>query len=408
MPATTSDPVPRGEYQISIFELFAVYFRMGFTAFGPAMMAETKKHIVKRKKWISEDEFLNGLALGQLIPGATFVSLTVYIGYKLRGVAGAVASFLGFLLPPFAIMVLLSYLYFEFGELPLLKTLLRGVVAIVVALVANAVIEVGKSGIKDYRGAIVALLSLGVMIVYPNIFAVLILAALCGLLLFSREASMQNGGQPARKQLDLRQPPRGNHTKEALALGAAIAAIIYGTSLQPVLLKLGWTFFRMGALVFGNGFTMIPLIQQEVVTHNHWLTMDEFAIGLALGQITPGPVLITATFVGYRVASIAGAATATFGIFLPSLLLVMLTAEVHQKIKHNRLVKAAIKGIVASFVGMMLVVVAGLARHSLVDVPTAALAGLAFLALQLTKLDVLWVVSGGALLYLLIVRMFSL
>lgn len=111
---------------VSLIELFVVYLKMGLTAFGPAMMAETKKHIVKRKKWISEEEFLNGLALGQLIPGATFVSLTVYIGYKLRGVAGAVASFLGFLLPPFAVMVLLSYLYLPSVNYPLRRSCSKG------------------------------------------------------------------------------------------------------------------------------------------------------------------------------------------------------------------------------------------------------------------------------------------
>lgn len=158
---------------VSLSELFAVYFRMGFTAFGPAMMAETKKNIVKKKRWISEGEFLNGLALGQLIPGATFVSLTVYIGYKLRGIAGAATSFLGFLLPPTAIMVLLSYLYFAFGELPLVQALFKGVVAIVVALVANAVLEVGKSAITDIKGVVISLIALGVTIRYPNIFVVL-------------------------------------------------------------------------------------------------------------------------------------------------------------------------------------------------------------------------------------------
>lgn len=241
-------------------------------------------------------------------------------------------------------------------------------------------------------------------ILYPNVFVILALAAAAGLLLFYPALRKQEGSTPENKPYKLTDAHKSNQLKEALALAAAIALLAYGASLQPVLLKLGWVFFRMGALVFGNGFTMIPLIQQEVVDHYHWLTMDEFAVGLGLGQVTPGPVLITATFIGYKVASLSGAAAATLGIFLPSLFLVMLTAEMHRKIKHNPWVKAAEKGIVASFVGMMLVVLAGLARHSLVDATTAALAGSAFLVLRLTKLDMLWVVTGGALLYLLIAR----
>lgn len=382
---------------VSLVELFAVYLRMGFTAFGPAMMAETKKHIVKKKKWISEEEFLNGLALGQLLPGATFVSLTVYIGYRLRGVAGAVVSFLGFLLPPFTVMTLLSYLYFTFGELSLVKTLFKGVVAIVVALVANATWEVGKSAVTDYKGGVIALLALGVMVVYPNIFVILGMSAMAGLLFFYRGAKMTAAAPSLAVTEGVNKSRR---LKEAVILGLALMVLIGAAALQPVLLQLGGVFFRMGALVFGNGFTMIPLIQQEVVSHYHWLTMDQFAVGLALGQITPGPVLITATFVGYKVAAIKGAMVGTLGIFLPSLLLVMLTAEVHQKIKHNPWVKAAFKGMVASFVGMMLVVTAGLAQHALVDLSTIVLAVLALLALRLTKLDALWVVTGGAVLYL--------
>ncbi|MGI9862944.1 chromate transporter, partial [Moorella naiadis] len=127
---------------------------MGFTAFGPAMMAETKKNIVKRKGWLKEEEFLNGLALAQFLPGATFVTLTVFIGYRLRHLAGAAASFTGFLLPPFGLMVLLSYFYFRYSGVPLVNVAFRGIQAIVVALVANATLELGKSVIKGWQAAL--------------------------------------------------------------------------------------------------------------------------------------------------------------------------------------------------------------------------------------------------------------
>ena len=147
---------------------------------------------------------------------------------------------------------------------------------------------------------------------------------------------------------------------------------------------------------------MIPFIQQEVVTHYQWLTLDEFVTGIALGQVTPGPILITATFIGYKVAGIIGAITATLGIFMPSLFLVMVTAEAHQKIRHNLYVKAAIKGIVASFTGMMVIVAVELARHSLIDIPSFLLAAATFTMLRFSKLDTVWVVLGGTALYWLI------
>ncbi len=400
--STNMEAVLAESKKVSLSELFLLYLRIGVTAFGPAMAAETKKNIVKKRKWISEEEFLNGLALAQLLPGATFVTLTSYIGYKLRGIAGALTSFLAFILPSFILMALLSYLYFRFGQLPLISVLFKGVVAIVVGLVANATWEIGASAIKDFKGAVIALVSFGLMVFYPNIFIILLIAAIAGILLFY-PALKQRGDIPG----DDRSEPgvdKSRYWKTALVLVAVIALFFILVSLRPVLLQMGLAFFRIGILVFGNGFTMIPLIQQEVVTHYHWLSMNDFAVGLALGQITPGPVLITATFIGYKVASLTGAVAATLGIFLPCLLLVALTAEVHQKVQHNPWVKSAFKGIVASFPGMMLMVIFGLAQHSLVDVTTAALAVAAFVILRFTKIDVVWVVTGGALAYLLLTR----
>jgi len=387
--------------RVSLLRLLLTFLRIGLTAFGPAMMTETKKNIVQKEKWVSEEEFLNGLALGQLLPGATFCSLTVYIGYKIRGVAGAVTSLLGLLLPPFIIMTLLSFLYFRYGEISIIQTLLKGIVAIVVGLVANAVVEIGKSAIKDIKGGLISLMALLLMIIYPNIFLILVVAALAGMLCFYApfKNKYEHAGQGETAAPDISKP---NQLKEIAIFCITVLVIISLASLQPVLLKLGLTFFKMGALVFGNGFTMIPLIQQEVVNHYHWLTMDEFAVGIALGQMTPGPVLITATFIGYKVAALKGALAGTLGMFLPSLLLVMLTAEVHKKIQHNPLVKAAFSGIIASFVGIMLVVLYGLARHSIVDWKTALLGAISFLILRFTKIDVICVIIGGTLLYWLL------
>jgi len=393
---------PAEKNLVSLPELFATYFLVGLTGFGPAILAETKKHILQEKRWITEEEFMNGIALGQLLPGATFCSLTVYIGYQIRGVAGAITSFLAFLLPPFLVMLLLSNLYFGFGELPLIKVLIKGIVAIVVGLVANAILEIGKSAIKDMKAIIIALIALAIMVVYPNIFLILMVAALLGLLFYYSDLSGQARMLPTSNDHSNGDLVKTNPLRQLLLLLAALALIVAAASSQPVLLQMGGVFFRMGALVFGNGFTIIPLIQQEVVTHYHWLSLDEFAVGLALGQITPGPILITSTFVGYKVAGFMGAVASTLGMFMPSLFLVILTAEVHKKVEQNPWVQAAFRGILASFIGMMLVVLAGLAQHSIVDPITATLAGLAFVALRFAKLNVLWVVTGGTILYWLV------
>jgi len=385
---------------ISLWQLAMLYLKIGFTGFGPALAAETKKHLVKNRKWLSEEDFVNGLALAQLLPGATFASLTVYVGYKIRGIAGAVTSFFTFLLPPFSLMLFLSYIYFTYGTLPQVNILFQGVAIVVTGLVAHAVIDIGKSAVTDFKGIVIALFSAGMMLWYPNIFLLLFLAAAAGIALYyqSLKGQLANTVSPPPLSGDVVTIP----TKRLVIFVTVLVAITYGLSWQPVLQQLGWVFFRMGAFVFGNGFTMIPLIQQEVVNNYHWLSVNDFMVGLALGQVTPGPVLITATFIGYKVAGISGAIVATLGMFLPSLFLVIVTTEVHKKIQYNPWVKVAFKGIVASFTGMMAVVAVELARHALVDIPTALLALATFAALRFSKVDTIGVILGGTALYWLI------
>ncbi|WP_333595713.1 chromate efflux transporter [Anaerospora hongkongensis] len=398
IPAPPSIPC----YGPSLWQLFIVYLKIGLTGFGPALAAETKKSLVKNRKWISEEDFINGLALAQFLPGATFVSLTVYVGYKIRGIAGALISFCAFLLPPFMIMLLLSHIYFSYGSQPQLRLLFQGLGVIVAGLVVHAVWEIGTSAVTDIKGIVIAVAGIGLTLAYANIFLLLILAAVSGIAMYRQ--NMHNQAPSAANETFL--PATGTAiefpVKRVILLAGLLGTAIYATVWQPLLLKLGWVFFRMGAFLFGGGFSMIPFIQQEVVTHYNWLTLEEFIVGIALGQITPGPVLITATFVGYKVAAVSGAIAATLGIFLPSLILVMASAEVHQKLRHNVWVKSAMKGIAAAFTGMLVVVAVELSFHALVNIPAALLAGAVFGALRFTKLDTIWVVIGGTLIYWLL------
>ncbi|SEJ28028.1 chromate transporter [Propionispira arboris] len=386
---------------ISLWQLFWIYLKIGLTGFGPALAGETKKHLVTRLKWLSEDDFVNGLALAQLLPGATWVSLTVYVGYKIRGIVGALTCFFSFILPPFSIMLLFSYIYFTYGSVAGVSILFKGMAVVVVGLVAHAVIEIGKSAIMDCKGIVIALASVGIMLYRTNIFILLFFAALTGILLYYHSLKQQDMtalGRNLHKNAGVVNIP----IKKIMLLAIVLVAIAFAASEQPILLQLGSVFFRMGALLFGGGFSMIPFIQQEVVSHYHWLTLDEFLVGIALGQVTPGPILITATFVGYKVANVSGAIAATLGIFSPSLFLVIVTAEVHQKIRNNIWVKSAIKGIAAAFVGMMLVVAIDLARYSLVNILSIVIALAAFGTLRLGKLDTVWVVISGTMIYWLL------
>lgn len=390
---------------ITLRQLCLIFLKIGFTGFGPAYVAEAKKHFVQRSAWLSNEDFVNGLALAQLLPGATYVSFTVYIGYKLRGIAGAIICFFAFLLPPFSIMVLLSYLYFTYGSIPAVGILFKGLEVVVAGLVAHAVIEIGKTAVTDWPGIVIAALAAGIMLYSANIFVLLLVAALAGILVYQRPLKDQRSvslPESARPKAAIAGTSGRRIIGFAAMFAVGLAAIICAVASKPVLLQLGWVFFRMGALLFGGGFSMIPFIQQEVVTHYQWLLFDEFAVGIALGQVTPGPILITATFVGYKVADVSGAVAATLGIFLPSLFWVITTAEMHQKIRHNIFVKSAIKGIAAAFAGMILLVASGLVRHAFFNFSAIGVALVTFGAFRLSKLDTPWVLSGGTILYWLI------
>ena len=382
--------------KIRLRNIFLVFFKIGFIAFGPAMMMEAKKNIVKKLNWIDEKEFLDGLALAQLLPGATFVSLTIYIGYKLKGLLGAVASFIGFILPPFLIMVLLSWLYFKYQSITFVNVLFKGMGAVVVAIILNAVWDVAKIIINNIRSIIIAAISFIISLYYNNVFLILLIAAFLGIALLRKKTNIKDNNLTDKTKLH----PKDMRWKDIIIICISIGLFLASTSFVNKLLRITGVFFKIGALVFGNGFTMLPLIQHEVVNVHHWLNLTDFLVGVALGQMTPGPIVITATFIGYKVMGFLGALIATLAIFTPSFLLVVTTFGIYSKIKNNKWVSSALNGLIASFVGLMFIVVINTGRHALVDVYTTGLSVLSFIMLQFIKLDSKWVILSGSGIYL--------
>lgn len=378
---------------INLIQIFLIFFKMGFTAFGPAMMMEVKKNIVKELKWIDEKEFLEGLALAQLIPGATFVSLTIYIGYKLKGLLGAVASFIGFILPPFFIMIVLSWFYFKYQSIAFVNILFKGLGVVVVALILNAVWDLARTTITNIQTSLIAATAFIISIFYNNIFLILLISALMGIILIPKSIGDKKGTNASEDKIQWR---------DIIIICITISLFFILIAFNKELLSIAGVFFKIGALVFGNGFTMLPLIQQEVVKVHHWLNLDQFMVGVALGQITPGPIVITATFIGYMVMGFIGAVVATLSIFMPSFLLVVAAFGIYTKIKNYSQVNSALKGLIASFVGLMTLVVINMGKHALVDIYTVILFVLSFIVLKLTKLDSRWVILVGTGIYLII------
>jgi chromate transporter len=380
--------------------LFKKFLKLGATAYGgPAMTGQIKQAVVTDYGWIKEQEFLQGVALCQLIPGATMVQLVTYIGYRLRGIWGALLSAIAFTLPAFIVIVILSVIYFKMQTLWFIEALFKGLGAIVVAIVLNACITLGRSILRDWKMILISFLSFFGFFFRWNVILIFILAGVVALLLRPKERKLESPSYG--EGLKLTAKKRGDYR----ILGLLAIFICVGLALCYVINPQLTYFFlilsKIGALAFGGGFTMIPLIQYEVVDNFHWLTTKEFLDGIALGQITPGPIMITATFIGYKLSGFFGALIATVGIFSSSFFILMLLIPHYDRLRRVKIVKTMEQGILGSFIGMLGLVLYNFGRAAFVDTPSILFAAAAFFAL-LKKVDLLYILLSGAILSILI------
>jgi len=380
--------------------LFKRFLKIGATAYGgPAIAGHMKKAVVKDHGWMKEPEFMRGMALCQMLPGATFVMLATYIGYRLRGIRGAFISVVAFVLPAFILILVLSAIYFRLGDLWFIQSLFKGLGAIVVAIVLNAFFNFSKSIIKDWKVALIAILSFLGFIFRWNIVLVLVLAAVAAFLLRPKGDKTQPASSP--EGANLTQENRGNYLFLGLLAALIGSLFVLCYWMNPNLFFLSLALSKIGALAFGGGMTIIPLIQYEVVDRFHWFTTREFLDGIAMGQVTPGPIMITATFLGYKLGGFWGGLMATLAIFTPPFFLITLLIPYYDRLKGLKAVRTMERGILGSFVGMLGLVLYNFGRTTFVDIPTALLAGAAFVAL-LKKVDLAYILLAGAVLSVLI------
>jgi len=388
---------------ISLSLLFTRFLKIGATAYGgPAIGGQMKKAVVKDLGWMKEPEFMQGLALCQLIPGATFVQLSTYIGYRLRGIWGAFFCAIAFVLPAFALLLILSTIYFKLGNLWIIQSLFKGLGAMVVAIVLNAFINFGKPIMKDWKAVLIAVLSFLAFLLHLNIVLVFVLAGVLALLLRPVMAPGKPGSPPPPAKIPESPPKKGG---DGFFLGG-LALLIGGVFVVCFLLDaqlayLSLTLSKVGALAFGGGFTIIPLIQYEVVDKFQWVSTKEFLDGIAMGQVTPGPIMITATFLGYKLSGFWGAAMATLAIFSPAFFIVTLLIPHYDKVRAITAVRIFEVGILASFVGMLGLVLYNFGRATFVDIPSVIFSAGALIAL-LKKIDLAYILLTGAILSLLV------
>ncbi|MEO0126484.1 MAG: chromate efflux transporter [candidate division WOR-3 bacterium] len=310
----------------SLRTIAKTFFKIGLIGFGggPGMLALIRSECVKKKKLICDDDLTTAVAIGQILPGPFVPNYCEYIGYCLAGFKGAVVAGVSLLLPSFIIMLILSYLYFTFHTLPAINQIFKGIGAVMTAIILWAGIDMGRLIINNFKRIIVFIFAFTLFLFkFDPVLTVLLAGGLSILL-----------EQIKSPKLFLAVPMFLFDIRKAIEL--------FGI------------FLKIGAVIFGGGYAAIPFIQNEVCVYRDWLTTREFLDGFALGQITPGPVAITATFVGFKVMGIFGALISTIGIFLPSFIMLIILIKIYKKIEHNRYVQSFLNGIKSAVVAILL------------------------------------------------------
>ena len=380
----------------SLIKVFLSFLALGSYAFGgPAMVVYIKDLAVRRNKWLDEDTFKNGIVLCQSVPGAIAMQVAAYVGLKTRGTAGAILSYLGFGLPAFVFMTILAYLYTRFHSLPQVEALFMGLKVIIVAIIVNAASTFSKSATKDYRDVLTALASAVLFWVGVSPFLVIISATAASFLLF-HEIIGDEKVVPQKQNL-----PGLKYIITIIMLLCAGMALLYYTN--NGLMRLAAVMLKIDLFAFGGGFAALPLMFHQVVDVNGWIDSKTFMDGIALGQITPGPIIITATFIGYLLYGFAGALVSTMAILTPSLLVVLLTAPIFDRLKNSRFFLRATRAILATFVGLLLFVAIKFALSITWTSFLALFCVAAFIAL-FKKIHVLYVVFAGALISIVLFR----
>lgn len=374
----------------ALIQLFGSFLRLGITAFGgPAMIPYVRKMVVGKKKWLDSESFQDGVALCQTIPGATVMQMAAYIGLKVRGIRGAMASYIGFILPAFFLMLSLSIAFVRTHELPAVVSIFSGLQAVIVAVAANATVSFSRTSLKDWKSALIALIAAGLFGLMANPVLIIILAALLGMLLNGRKPHARIASQSTKMR----------HTTLPLLISLIISSA--GLALLLIFRKdlfhLAVLMAKIDLMAFGGGFASVPLMFHEIVEVRSWMDAPTFLNGIVLGQFTPGPIVITATFVGYLIYGIPGAIIGTMGIFLPSFLILIGIAPWFDRVRSSPFFIRAISGILCSFVGLLFTVTIRFGLSVQWDWTHAALVFAAFAALYF-KMDILWVILAGTVI----------
>jgi len=368
-------------------EIALGFLEIGATAYGgPAIMGVMQAEFQERRQWTTKPRFLEGLALVNVLPGATATQLGIFLGHVRGGWWGGLLAGLCFAAPGFVVMLGLTVAYAAFGVSPIVRGALYGLGPVVLAIFFAALLRLGRSAVRSWTQALIAAGAAVAALVSPlGAAAILLLAGGVGLFLFHGKRA-------------------GVIALVALMIALALLPLVAVAPLAPPataapapsLPRIAALFAAIGAFTFGGGLSMIALMEEHVVDRLHWLTPREFVDGLALGQLVPGPVLMVAAYVGYKTLGLGGALVAAAASFLPSFALMLALLPVFDRVRNLAWARAAMQGIVPSVIGVMAVALARMAPHAAPDPPAIVALVVTAVALTVWRPAPLKVIAGGA------------
>ena len=378
-----TDPQSPTKKKTRLGELAWLFLKLGTIAFGgpAAHIAMMEEEVVRRRRWLTREAFLDLLGATNLIPGPNSTELAIHIGHKRAGWPGLIVSGISFILPAAIIVTIFAWAYTRFGELPETSALLYGVKPVIIAVVAQALVGLGRTAVKTSFLLILGSAALVLAFLRVNELAVLFGAGLVTVLVVAL----------------LRRRKGGAATKRSLVPPFAMLALLGSQSVAFGLLPLFLFFLKVGSVLFGSGYVLLAFLRGDLVERWGWLTNSQLLDAIAVGQITPGPVFTTATFIGYLLAGPKGALVATIGIFLPAFVFVALSGPLVPRLRRSPSAGAFLDGVNVASLALMAFVTYELGRSALVDPLTIGLALVSALLLIRFRVNSAWLVIAGAL-----------
>ncbi len=366
-----------------LLELAALFARLSLTIFGgpAAHIAAMRDEVVRRRRWLEDEQFLDLLSASNLVPGPSSTELAIHIGHVRAGVPGLLVAGLAFTAPASLVVLAFAWAYVRHGSLPQVTALLYGIKPVIIAIVAQALWSLGKAALKDTLLAAVAAGAVAASLLGTHELVVLLAA---GLLV----SGLRRVGPAA---------------VSALFAAPALPALGLAAATTPVGLGgLFVVFLKIGAVLFGSGYVLLAFLRADLVERLGWLTETQLLDAVAVGQLTPGPLFTTATFIGYVLAGPGGALVATVAIFLPAFLFVAVSGPLVPWLRRSPPAAAFLDGVNAGSLALMAVVSAALARAAIVDVPTVLIAVASAAGLLWLRLSSVWLIALGALVGMLV------